>query len=61
MPRRKRSPDPRLVDNRNRVALPPDVMRGLDLKPGDYVAFIVDLENGVRLYKLSISVSPPPF
>lgn len=56
--RTKRVPDPRLVDNRNRVALSREVLRALDLRPGDYVTFIVDEHGGVRLYKLDITVSP---
>jgi bifunctional DNA-binding transcriptional regulator/antitoxin component of YhaV-PrlF toxin-antitoxin module len=46
------------VDNRNRVALSREVLRALDLRPGDYVTFIVDEHGGVRLYKLDITVSP---
>ncbi len=54
----KRVPDPRLVDNRNRVALSREVLRALDLQPGDYVTFVVDEHGGVRLHKLDITVSP---
>jgi hypothetical protein len=56
--RTKRVPDPRLVDNRNRVALTREVLEALDLQPGDYVTFVVDEHGGVRLYKLDITVLP---
>jgi bifunctional DNA-binding transcriptional regulator/antitoxin component of YhaV-PrlF toxin-antitoxin module len=58
MGRRKRTPHPRLVDNRNRVALTQEVIRALDLSPGDYVTFIVDEQGGVHLHKLDITVTP---
>ena len=54
----KRVPHPRLVDNRNRVALSREVLRALEIQPGDYVTFVVDEHGGVRLYKLDITVSP---
>jgi AbrB family looped-hinge helix DNA binding protein len=30
---------PRQIDNRNRITLPPDILKLLDLKPGDEVYF----------------------
>lgn len=56
--RTAKGPDPRLVDPRNRVALSREVMRALDIRPGDYITFLVD-EAGVRLAKLHITVAPP--
>ncbi len=35
-------PQPRLVDQHNRVVLPKEVLDGLHLSSGDYVAFGVD-------------------
>ena len=56
----RRVPDPRLVDNRNRVALSREVLRALDIRAGDYVTFVTDDHGGVRLYKLSLTVAAPP-
>jgi hypothetical protein len=52
--RSAKAPDPRLVDPRNRVALSKEVLRALDVGPGDYVTFMVD-DAGVRILKLSIT------
>lgn len=57
--RSAKTPDPRLIDPRNRVALSRDVMRTLDVQAGDYVTFEIDDHGGVRLHKLNISVAPP--
>jgi bifunctional DNA-binding transcriptional regulator/antitoxin component of YhaV-PrlF toxin-antitoxin module len=46
------------VDSRRRVALSKEVLRALELKPGDYVTFEVDPHGNVRLHKLQISVAP---
>jgi bifunctional DNA-binding transcriptional regulator/antitoxin component of YhaV-PrlF toxin-antitoxin module len=54
-----KTPDPRLVDNRNRVALSKEVLEALDLGPGDYVTFVVDEHGGVRVHKLNITVASP--
>lgn len=56
--RTRRVPHPRLVDNRNRVALTREVLRALDIRPGDYVTFVVDEHGGVHLHKLDITVTP---
>ena len=57
--RSAKTPDPRLIDPRNRVALSKQVMRALDVQPGDYVTFEVDAAGSVRIVKLNISVLPP--
>ena len=57
--RSARTPDPRLIDPRNRVALSKHVMRALDVRPGDYVTFEVDEGGVVRIHKLSLTVVPP--
>jgi hypothetical protein len=57
--RSAKTPDPRLIDPRNRVALSRQVMRALDVRPGDYVTFEVDEAGGVRIHKLSLTVVPP--
>lgn len=56
--RSAQTPDPRLVDPRNRVALSKEVMRALDVRAGDYVTFDVDELGVVRILKLSITVAP---
>src|SRR5688572_3306690 len=43
--RGRKVPEPRLIDDRNRVSLPRDVLQALDVDPGDFVTFIVD-EHG---------------
>lgn len=59
MPRQaNRAPTPRLVDNRNRVALTREVLRALNIRPGDYITFIVNDAGDVRLCKLDITVAP---
>ena len=55
--RTQKTPDPRLVDPRNRVALSKDVLRALDLAPGDYVTFEVNDAGHVRIHKLVITVA----
>lgn len=57
--RSARTPDPRLIDPRNRVALSKQVMRALDVRPGDYVTFEIDEGGIVRIHKLSLTVVPP--
>ena len=57
--RSPQTPDPRLIDPRNRVALSREVMRTLDVQAGDYVTFEIDDHGGVRLHKLNISLAPP--
>lgn len=57
--RSAKTPDPRLVDPRNRVALSKQVMRALDVQPGDYVTFAIDDNGTVRILKLNITVVPP--
>lgn len=57
--RSNRTPDPRLIDPRNRVALSKQVMRALGVRPGDYITFIVDEHGAVHLYKLDLSLVPP--
>jgi hypothetical protein len=57
--RSAKTPDPRLVDPRNRVALSKQVMRALDVQPGDYVTFTIDEHGTVRILKLNLSVAPP--
>jgi len=42
---------PRLVDQQNRVSLPPEVLEALQVKAGELVAFSVDGKN-VRLHKV---------
>ena len=56
--RSAKTPDPRLVDPRNRVALSREVMRALDVRAGDYVTFQIDEAGAVRILKLSITVFP---
>ena len=36
---------PRLIDNRNRITLPSEVLKLLDLKPNDEVFFKVDKDK----------------
>ena len=60
MGRRTGRPDPRLVDSRNRVALPRAVLAALDLRPGDYVTFLVDELGGVRMHRLELRLADPP-
>ncbi|KYK26860.1 hypothetical protein AYK20_08565 [Thermoplasmatales archaeon SG8-52-1] len=36
---------PRQIDNRNRITLPPEILKLLDLKPGDEVYFKVKGNN----------------
>lgn len=55
--RQPQPPDPRLVDDRNRVALPREARAALDVGPGDYVTFVVDEAGTVRIHKLSIAVA----
>ena len=55
--RSSRTPDPRLIDPRNRVALSKEVMRALDVRAGDYIAFTVDEANVVRMLKLNITIA----
>jgi bifunctional DNA-binding transcriptional regulator/antitoxin component of YhaV-PrlF toxin-antitoxin module len=57
--RKKGGLDPRLVDPRNRVALPRSVLRALGLRPGDYVCFVAD-GSAVRLRKVELRVQPDP-
>lgn len=40
-------PQPRPIDTRNRVSVPPDVRDALKLEPGDYVAFTVEGKKAV--------------
>lgn len=49
--------DPRLVDPRNRVALPRSVLRALGLRPGDYVCFVAE-GPAVRIRKVEWRVQP---
>jgi hypothetical protein len=58
--RSSKTPDPRLVDPRNRVALSREVMRALDVQAGDYVTFAIDEMGSVRIVKLHIAVIPVP-
>jgi len=44
---------PRPIDSRNRVALPPEVIKLLDLKPGDEVYFKVN-QNKIIMGKALI-------
>lgn len=44
-------PKPRLIDRQNRVALPPEVLRALQVKAGDYVSFDID-GAVVRIHKV---------
>ena len=48
-------PKPRLIDRQNRVALPTEVMKALEVKAGDYVAFHVE-DAIVRLHKVRWSI-----
>lgn len=58
--RKKAGLDPRLVDPRNRVALPRSVLRALGLQPGDYVCFVAD-GDAIRLRKVEWRLhSGPP-
>jgi hypothetical protein len=57
--RSSRTPDPRLVDARNRVALSRQAMRALDVLPGDYVTFEVEADGRVRIANLTIGLAPP--
>lgn len=41
---------PRQIDNRNRITLPPEVLKLLDLKPGDEVFFKV-VEDKIMMGK----------
>lgn len=36
---------PRQIDNRNRITLPPDLLKLLDLKPGDEIFFKVNKDK----------------
>ena len=36
---------PRQIDNRNRVTLPPELLKLLDIKPGDEIFFKVDKDK----------------
>lgn len=56
--RSAKTPDPRLIDPRNRVALSKHVMRSLDVQPGDFVTFDIDDHGTVRIHKLNITVVP---
>lgn len=51
--------DPRLVDPRNRVALPRSVLRALGLRPGDYVCFTAE-GSAVRIRKVEWRVQADP-
>lgn len=44
-------PKPRSIDPQNRVVLPPEVMRALNVDAGDYVTFEVS-GHEVRLIKV---------
>lgn len=55
---RKPAVRPRLIDARNRVALPAGILRELGVQAGDYVAFEV-LHDQVFLHKLHIAIAPP--
>jgi hypothetical protein len=57
--RSAKTPDPRLIDPRNRVALSKAVMRSLDVQSCDYVTFDIDDHGVVRILKLNITVVPP--
>jgi hypothetical protein len=59
--RKKGGLDPRLVDPRNRVALPRSVLRALGLRPGDYVCFVAEGPT-VRIRKVEwrVQSEPPP-
>jgi hypothetical protein len=41
-------PQPRLIDNRNRIALTSEAMLALGVSTGDYVVLVVE-EQGVRI------------
>lgn len=41
----KKSPEPRLIDNRNRIALTREALDALGVAAGDYV--VVEVERGV--------------
>ena len=41
---------PRQIDNRNRITLPPELLKLLDLKPGDEVFFKIN-ENKIIMGK----------
>lgn len=56
--RSAKTPNPRLIDPRNRVALPGAVLRALDVQAGDYVEFDVSADGGVRLHRLVIQRAP---
>lgn len=45
---------PRKVDPNSRVVLPPDVLKALGIRPGDYVVFDIQQE-GVTIYRAKIS------
>lgn len=52
VPRRvPQEPKPRLIDRQNRVALPQDVLKALDVQSGDHVAFDVDGDR-VSIHKV---------
>lgn len=51
-----RKPDPRQVDNRNRVALPRPVLDLLEVGPGDFVLFQVE-DGKVCVYRADISIA----
>lgn len=56
--RSAKTPDPRLIDSRNRVAMSRQVLRALGVGPGDYVTFAVEDDGTVRIQKLAITVEP---
>ena len=41
---------PRQIDNRNRITLPPEILKLLDLKPGDEVYFKIK-DNNITMGK----------
>ncbi len=57
--RKKGGLDPRLVDPRNRVALPRSVLRALGLQPGDYVCFVAE-GSAVRIRKVEWRLQAEP-
>lgn len=48
-------PKPRLIDRQNRVSIPPEALKALDVKPGDHVAFEVSGKT-VTLHKVKWTI-----
>jgi hypothetical protein len=54
-PARRKELKLRLIDQQNRVALPPEALAALNAKSGDYVSFEI---NGREVKIIRVSVTP---